>query len=185
MKRLTIVALALAMPGAAPAQTPTAAAVSKPVEPGALNAARELLRSINFDAQMESAAHQSAVASFNTILAAEEAGRGQSTPPGLKAAIQAALTAEVSILVSEIKKTGLEEAAAIYARHFTEAEVRELQRLQENPVMKKAQRLSPTLVTELGQIGIRAASAGKPRLEAALKRAVDEWMASQGSPPRR
>jgi hypothetical protein len=176
-------ALAAASPVAAQSPPPPVVTLTAP-DPAALDAARDLLRSVNFEGQMEQTAQQAARATFDTIIAAEEARQGESMPADLKAAVQAVIAAQTSELIVEVKKTGLEDAARIYARYFSADELRELQRLQTNPVMKKAQSVGPTLLIELSQIGVRAAAARQPRVKAALDRVVADWAAKQRPAPR-
>jgi hypothetical protein len=185
MRGLAIMAALLAAPGAAAAQAPAPPGVqTHPAEPGALKAATELLLATDFDAQVEAAAHQAANATFATVMKAEEDRLGQPLPDDLKKAVQAVLTEHVGEMVIEMRKSGLEEAAQIYARYFTEPELRELQRLQTNPVMKKAQAIGPAMLSELMQIGVRKATASRPRLQATLKQVFDDWLARQRPAPR-
>jgi hypothetical protein len=184
MRGLAIVAALLAAPGAAGAQiAPPPVIQTHAVEPGALKAATEMLIGSGFDDQVEATAHQSADATFATIIKAEEERLGQPMPEDLKAAVRAAMTVHVGELVAEMRKSALGEAAQIYARYFTEPELRELQRLQADPVMKKAQAVGPAMTSELMQIGVRVANSNRPRLQAEMKRNLDDWLARHRPAP--
>ena len=185
MKLVLAAAAALAAASPIAAQTPPPPVVILPdPDPAAVDAARDLLRSVDFEGQMEQTAQQAARATFDSVLAVEEARQGAPVPPDLKAAVQAVIAAQTSELVAEVKKTGLEEAARIYARYFSAGELRELQQLQTRPVMKKAQAVGPSLLVELSQIGVRVAAARQPQLKAALEQAIADWAAKHGPPPR-
>ena len=82
-------------------------------------------------------------------------------------------------MVQDLKKTALEDAARIYARYFTAAEIRELQQLQTRPVMVKAQSVMPQLMPELMQIGIKAAAARQPATQERIRKLVEAWTAKQ------
>src|SRR5213593_2253640 len=66
-----------------------------------------------------------------------------------------------------------EIAAEAYARHFDEAELRELLRFQQSAVGRKAARLTPVIASETAQAidGEIRSSPGLPRMLAALQRA--------------
>ncbi|HUG38000.1 MAG TPA: DUF2059 domain-containing protein, partial [Candidatus Limnocylindrales bacterium] len=70
-------------------------------------------------------------------------------------------------------RSRVEEIAADgYARHFDEAELRELLRFQQSPVGRKASRLAPVIAAETGQAidGELRASPAIPGLLDALHR---------------
>ena len=173
-----IALLAATQAAGQPSPPPPPPIVTVTDEIGRLAAARDLLRATDFEGQMELSAQQSAHATFETLLAAEEKRRGMPVPDDLRKAIQTVLDDHMSGLIADLKRTGLEDAARIYARYFTADELRELLRLQSNPVMKKAQAISPLLLSDLMQIGVRAAAERQPALEAELKRVVRDWLAS-------
>jgi hypothetical protein len=185
MKLFLAAAGALAAVSPIAAQTPPPPVVTLPdPDPAAVDAARDLLRSVNLEGQMEQTAQQAARATFDTVIAAEEARQGKPLPADLKVAVRGVVAAQTSEMVVELKKTGLEDAARIYAHYFSADELRELQRLQAQPVMKKAQAVGPTLLIELSQLGVRAAAARQPQVKAALDRAIADWAARQGPAPR-
>lgn len=179
-----VAAIALLLASAEASGPPAPPAVSATDQIDRLAAARDLLRASEFERQMELSAAQSAHATFTTLLEAEEKRQGTSMPDDLRKAVQSVLDDHMSALVAELKRTGLEDAARIYARYFTAEELRELQRLQTHPVMKKAQAIGPLLLGDLMQIGVRAAAERQPALEAELKRVVREWLASHSAAPR-
>lgn len=163
------------------APPPTSAATD---EIARLDAARDLLRASDFDRQMELSAQQTAQATFATLLEAEEKRRGMPMPNDLRKAVQSVLDDHMSVLIADLKRTGFDDAARVYARYFTAAELRQLQFLQTHPVMKKAQAIGPLLLSDLMQIGVRASAERQPALEAELKRVVREWLASHPDAPR-
>ncbi len=98
-----------------------------------------------------------------------------STPEDLKASIRAIVIEDVSGIIAEMKLTALDQAAAIYARYFTADELRELERLQSNPVMEKFRRIAPGFITELTQVGIAAAAERMPALQAKVRAAIEDY----------
>jgi hypothetical protein len=181
---MALLALAQAAGQPSPPSPPSPPMVAATDEIGRLAAARDLLRATDFEGQMELSAQQSAHATFETLLAAEEKRRGTPMPDDLRRAVRAVLDDHMSVLVADLKRTGLDDAARVYARYFTADELRELLRLQSNPVMKKAQAIGPLLLSDLMQIGVRASAQRQPALEAELKRVVREWLASHPGSPR-
>jgi hypothetical protein len=78
-----------------------------------------------------------------------------------------------------MKRTALEDAAVVYARYFTADELRELLRLQANPVMVKFRMIGPAFTTELMQIGVAAAARQMPEIRARVQAEVDAWATEQ------
>jgi hypothetical protein len=173
--KLAILAAAavLAFSSAAGAQSAAAA------DPAAVAAAREMLVASGFEGQMEQAALQNVQATFNTVLEAREKELGAPMPQELKAGILSLLQADTRALVAEMRKTALDDAARIYARYFTAAEIEELQALQTHPVMVKAQRVSSGLMTELMQLGIKPAAERQPQLQAKIQKLIADWSKKQ------
>lgn len=166
-------AAALAVASAASAQS------TATLDQGAIAAAREMLVATGFEAQMEQAALQNVQATFNTVVEAREKDIRARIPQELRAGILALLEADTRILVTEMRKTALQDAARIYARYFTAAEIKELQALQSHPVMVKAQRVSPGLMTELMQLGIKPAAERQPQLQAKIEKLIADWSKKQ------
>lgn len=174
--------LAAAQAAVQPAPPPPEVAATD--ELARLAAAHELLRVTDFVGQIELSAQQSAHATFETLVAAEEKRLGMPVPDDLRQVVRAVLDDHLSGVIADLKRKAPDEAARVYARYFTADELRELQRLQSNPVMKKAQAISPLLLSDLMQIGVRVSAERQPALEAELRRAVTEWLASRSDPPR-
>jgi hypothetical protein len=143
-----------------------------------MDAARSLLKSSDFDSQLEQTTRQSAGATYDTILAALTGEDGTPVPEDLKASVRAILLEDVEGMIADMKLTALDQAAAIYARYFTADELRELERLQTNPIMVKFRRIAPGFMTELSQIGVAAAAARMPAMRAKVEAAVDQWKRS-------
>jgi hypothetical protein len=155
--------------------TPAFAQSGAKSDSAALSAARDYLVSTGFEQQMEQGALQNVKATYNTMVAAREKQTGQPMPQDLKAKVLNLLQAETADVVADMKKTALNEAALIYARYFTAAELKELQALQTHPVMAKVHRVAPSMTSELMQIGIRASEARQPQLQAKIQKLVDDW----------
>ncbi|HEX8669873.1 MAG TPA: DUF2059 domain-containing protein [Allosphingosinicella sp.] len=169
----------LAMPaGAALAQAGPAPAAAGAVDPAAVAAARDLLRATNYEAQLEETAQRVGEMAFSESIRAQEQ-QGRTLPADLTASVQKVLREETALMVQDLKKTALEDAARIYARYFTAAEIRELQQLQTRPVMVKAQSVMPQLMPELMQIGIKAAAARQPATQERIRKLVEAWTAKQ------
>lgn len=156
--------------GAQPAATP---------DPAAVAAAREMLVASGFEGQMEQAALQSVRATVDTIVLAREKDGGAPMPQDLKGDLLRLLEADTRGLVTEMKKTALDDAARIYARYFTAAEIKELQVLQTHPVMVKAQQVNPAMMSELMQLGIKPAAERQPELQAKMRKLLDDWNKKQ------
>ena len=183
--KVFVAALALisAAPVAASQDAASAAPQAEP-SPEAVAAARDMLRSMNFETQMEATARQSSDATFTTIIDQIEAQTQAEVPPDLEAQLREISRQHLESAMAEMRLTALEEVARIYARYFTAEEIRELQRLQGNPVLQKMQRLAPQFVTELSQIGVAAAARHLPEMMQRVSAAVAAWQENhQVAPP--
>jgi hypothetical protein len=133
---------------------------------------------MNFEAQVGKAARQNMDATFNTVMAAQERAAGITFPEDLKQTIHALIQTDTEKLIAEMKPTVLEDTAHVYAKYYTADEIRELQRLQSNPVLAKAQAIAPQFAAELMQIGVRRAADRMPELSRQIKAAVADWFAT-------
>lgn len=177
----------LASPALAQSAAPvviTPARPDAPVDPAALEAARSLLEASGFESQFEQIARQNTGATFDTMMAAMSREQGRPVPEDLKRSVRAIIVADAEKLIADMKTTALDRTAIVYARYFTADELRELERLQTNPVMEKYRRIAPGFVSELAQIGVAAAAERLPALRARIEAAVKEWQ-SRNSGPRR
>ena len=163
------------------AQQAGGAPAAAQVDPAALEAARALLTSTDFEAQMGTSARQNALATFNTYVEAAERRTGAPMPADLRQRFERIMIEDVDALVADLKPTALDDAAAVYARYFTAAEIQELRRLQDNPVLVKFKTIGPSFMTELFQIGAAAAAARMPDLLAKLKTEVESWERQQAA----
>ncbi|HEY5724060.1 MAG TPA: hypothetical protein VIT45_17260 [Allosphingosinicella sp.] len=177
MKWMIVVAAALLSAPVSAQQASPAPAAAQP-DPAALDAARALLRSNNFEAQLGESARQNASATFNTFLEAAERRQGP-MPADLRQRVERLVLESVDAMVEDMKPTALDEAAAVYARYFTAAEIEELRRLQDNPVLVKFKTFAPSFMSELMQIGARAAAERMPDLQEKLKAETTAWEKQQ------
>ena len=181
---IAIAAALLAVPAATQAASATAGHAQ---DQAAIEAARELLRAADFEAQVADTARQSAMASFETMIAAAEARQGKPMPADLKERVSRVVMENVDELLAAIKPTALNDAAAIYARYFTVEELRELIRLQDHPVMVKWKRIAPAFTAELMQIGVAALAEHQPAMQARTEAEIAAWEREEAlrrSPPR-
>jgi len=162
-----------AMAGQA-APAPPAPAQDEP-DREAVEAARALLTEGDFENQMEAVARQSSEASFTTLLREIETQNGTDLPADLEARFREIMSRHVEALIAEMRTSGLDQAARVYARYFTAAEIRELQRLQSHPVLQKMQRLGPQFLGELNQIGLAMSARRVPTMIAEVLAAVEDW----------
>jgi hypothetical protein len=156
---------------------PPAAPAPAPVDPEALAAAHALLISVNFNDQVERTIRQMTDSTFDTVMSAEERSLGITMPDDLKQTVRALIRQHQEELIADMKLSALDQAARVYAKYFTADELRELQRLQTNPVLAKAQRLAPQLTTDLAQIGMGIAVKHMPELRSQIQAAVRDWIA--------
>lgn len=174
---LLLGAAMLAAPVSAQQAVP-APATSQP-DPAALEAARALLVSSDFETQMSSGARQNALATFNTFVEAAERRTNAPMPADLRQRIERIVLENVDALVEDMRPTALDDAAAVYARYFTAAEIQELRRLQDNPVLVKFKTIAPSFMSELFQIGVAAAAERMPELQAKVRSEIAAWEKQQ------
>ena len=70
------------------------------------------------------------------------------------------------------------QAAEIYAKEFTKAELTHMRELATDPVMVKARERRKVIEPQLMMIGIRTMRASQPELEAKIKRLVADYLAA-------
>ena len=179
MKKMIFAALVLAMATPALAMQAGQAPPSAQPDAAALAAARDLLRSLNYEQQFEAGARQASEASFVTVLQQAEARFQAAVPEELEAEVRSIVRDNVERMIAEMRPTVLEDAARIYARYFTAAELRELQQLMTHPVMARMQQVGPQLTTDLMQIGIAASARRMPELMASIQSAIEAWQQRQ------
>lgn len=147
----------------------------------ALAAARDMLVSMGFERQMEQAGMAMANTTFEHNVAREEEKLGVTMPADLKRRVRTVMNEQLGVMLNDMKRTALDDAAQIYADHFTADELRRLAVLNADPVMRKAQSLLPQMMPQLAQIGLKSAAKHEPVMQAKIKEVVDEWTASQKS----
>ena len=174
------VAFAAATPGLAAqgmAPPPPAAAA----DPAALEAARDLLRALNYEEQFAVTARQTSESTVTTML--RELSSQQSViPAGLEAEVRTIMRDHIEQVIVEMRPTVLDDAARVYARYFTSDEIRQLQILMTNPVLAKMQSFGPQLTNDLVQIGVAASARHMPALQERLRDVVREWQRRQPEP---
>jgi hypothetical protein len=176
--------LAAAPPAALPPPVvtmPPPPAARPAVDAAAMAEARALLHDMDFDGQLESTARRAAESTFDTMLRELQARYGGEVPAELRARVHALLMENVTQLIAEMRPTALDDAARVYARYFTADELREIRRIQTEPVMLKMQRLGPQILPELMQIGVAVSARHMPELAAALRRVVEQWQSEQAA----
>jgi hypothetical protein len=178
MLKTWVGALALCSAAPLPAQGTGVSPPPQPAQPDAeaMAAARELLRSGNYEEQMAATARQSAESSFATVLQEMESHYQVDVPADFEAEVRAILQRHIESMITELRTTSLDDVARIYARYFTADELRELQRLQSHPVLVKMQRVGPQFMAELTQIGIAASARRLPVMNEEVRAAVEAWL---------
>lgn len=104
---------------------------------------------------------------------------GVELPPSLDERLRTFMYEQMRQMVDKLMPTYRAEVAAVYVRYFTAAELRELKRLRETPVMKKVQHLTPVLSGELSKIGLRVAAERSSEMERKSKELVEKWLAEE------
>jgi hypothetical protein len=145
----------------------------------ALAAARDLLVAIDFDRQMEQTGMAMGNAAFEHNIVREEEKHGITMPADLKQRIRLIINEQLTMMLTDLKRTARDDAAQIYADYFSADELRRLAVLQTDPVMRKAHSVMPQMMPRLAQIGLKKASELEPAMLAKIQEAVEEWAASQ------
>lgn len=149
--------------------------VLAPVDAAAFAEAQALLRDMDYEAQMERTAAQAVNTTFDTTMRELQARLGEEVPAELTARVRALLMEHTARVVDDLRPVALDAAARIYARYFTADELREIRRIQTNPVMIKLTRVGPQLLPELMQVGVAAGMRREPQLMADLRRVIEQW----------
>lgn len=184
MHVLPALMLAAASPGVAAEPSSPAPAIAAN-DPGALAAALDLFDGMDLEDQLLASALHMVKAAIDTRVEAMSA-EGVELPETLTERLRAFMYEETRLMVEDLAPTYRQDAASIYARHFTAEELRELKRLQDQPVMQKMERLAPSLMAELSKIGMRVAAERNAEIERKAVEIVEQWLTeetmAQGGP---
>lgn len=142
----------------------------------AYSAARELLIGSGFEKNLEEIMLRMGDMSFTESLAASEREYSITFPDDLRNELRRLVAGSIQEIAGELKKTALDDAAHIYAKYFTAAEIRELQAIQRNPVMAKANKVMPAMQVELASIGVKAAAGRQPAMQRQVKDIIERWL---------
>jgi hypothetical protein len=154
----------------------TAAQPAKP-DPEALAAALELEEPEELKRALATALRLTLTALDNDRKGRER--RGQKIPDALYEKLKAFVVEDMTTTYDKLGPTLQLRTAAIYAKYFTAAELRELKLLHAQPVMRKMKQISPTMAVEIAEIGMREVAARAPEQRRKLQQIIDEWMAKK------
>jgi hypothetical protein len=150
-----------------------------------IEAALALFEGQDLEGQMLASAVQLTDASLSAEIEAMKA-RDIELPKDLEDRLRQLVFGEVKSMVDEMSPTFRLEAATIYASNFSVEELRELKRLQANPVMRKAEKVMPQMMVDIGKAGMKLSAERRPEIERKITEMVKEWLQDQaltaGSP---
>lgn len=181
---------AVAAPANAPPPTVVVITPAKDdakLDPAAVAAARELLVSSGAEKQVVAMSQKASYTMIDAVVARERSRSGVDLPDDFKAGLKAVVDRHLAKYGGELTAAVIDNGSRIYARYFTADEIRELQRLQSDPVMIKFRGLAPEIMGAFMDVGVAAASVHQDELEAELKAAAERWAAQhaeQASPRR-
>lgn len=158
------------------------AAAQEPVDPAAMAAARDLLAAVDIERQAGETAARMTEAVVDSMMRRFRESQGEDFPAELETELRRIVMEHNAGVVGRMMPTMRDDAARVYARHFSADELRELARLQSHPVMRKAQALGPQLFTELSRIGMNEAAAAMPELQRRVQAAIESWIARNAPP---
>ena len=169
--------LILALGAASPVRAQQAPISAPQTEPAAdaLEAARELLRSAHYDEQFAATARQSAEASFAAVTDQLQQQYQDEFPEELRTRFRDVMRQHIEQVIVDMRPTALDDAARVYARYFTAAELRELQDLQSQPVLVKMQRIAPQFMADLTRIGVEGTAHRLPQLIQQMTQIIEDW----------
>ena len=143
----------------------------------AVAAARELFASLDHVRQIRQSLRDEVNVMLTAVVQAC-AARGTPVSADAEREFRERMLRGADILGQELERSGVDEMAAAYARHFTAEELRELTRLQSHPVMAKLNRLTPTLSVEMAQIVAGAVTRRLPELQQVAERELERALAA-------
>lgn len=176
MGRSIFAALALGLSAPALAGQPAPATAQERLDPAALQAARDLLEATDYLNQAQAMTDQITDAALDMMSQRFQREQGTPMPPSLDRDLRRVVREHNGAVIEAMRPHLLEDAARVYARYFTAAEIRELQRLQTNPVMLKFQRIAPQFIGEVMRGSMERASALQPQLERRIREAIEAWL---------
>lgn len=178
MNRLVVVAIALFV-----SWSPLPALAQTEEHPDAFPAARELLQATGFEAQFAETIARTSETAFDAIAQQFERDHGVAMPADLARDLRRIMLEHNQSLAERMAPTVIDDTAHVYARYFTAAELRELQRLQTHPIMQRFQQVGPQLVAELSQVGFAEAARSAPELQQRVAEALQDWIARNADAP--
>jgi uncharacterized protein len=175
--RLLIVTAAwgLCVPVAGHAQSATGP------ELDAIVAARELMVAMDLTGQMEATVLQTGNATVTTVLQQMADDYDLEIPEELESQFRLVVMEHLQDYVREVRDTAAEEAALIYARHFSADELRTLSALHTHPVMVKMIEVGPALMADLMQVGTAESLRRLPELQRRIAEVVADHFRAQSA----
>ena len=163
----------------AAAQPPTPSPpASSPAQDSAYAAALDLLEPEKFKAQALEGAIRMAQAGMDSELKQQEAN-GVVVPPDLVQKIRFLTFQEAKDTIEAIGPEMRREAAGLYARHFTAAELRELKQLMSNPVLKKMEGVAPEIMADLTRLTLDRAAGRRDAFRERVTEEIGKWEEQQ------
>jgi hypothetical protein len=161
---------ALALGGAAQAQTPGSASTPNAAT---LAAARELMRVADVKGQMHALMPRMAQAMSQQM---QQQFVDKKVPDGLAAQFTAALRDFMGSLDGAFTPAVIDEMAMVYARHFSESDLRHLSALLGDPAMLRYRAEMPNVVSDEMPILFAAMKPQQDAFQAKMKQITADWI---------
>ena len=142
-----------------------------------LTAARELLRVTDIKGQMHSAMPKIAQAAVQAMLAQMQQQFGKDhIPDAVQQQFGAALQSYMTSLDEAFTPDVLDQMAAVYARHFSAADLSHLSALLADPVMQRFRSETPNMMGEMLPILMTAMKPQQDAFRANMQKIAADWI---------
>ena len=179
---LAFLAAAAAASGSAPtpAPTPVVSVQAARPDPAAVAEATRMLDEQQFEENLIRSTNLMMGVSLASMVEQLNKQFGKDLPQDLvdqlRTMIQDHAMATIRGHMAELKR----QAAEIYAREFTAAELVHLRELNADPVAVKARQRSAVMQPQLIKIGVDVMRSAEPELDAKIEKMVEDYLAAHG-----
>lgn len=150
------------------------------VDPAAVEEAIRMLDAGEFEAQVLTSTGVVVEGMMAVAIEQQQKNASNPLPEELLASLRTTLLEHASATMKSKMPHMKRQAAEIYAREFTVAELRRMREIETDPVMMKARSKSEKLSAQLMMVGMNAMREAEGDLQAKIEKLVHDYLKSAG-----
>ena len=166
-------------PPTAAGTSPTTSTVAV-IEPGAVEEAMRMLEADDFEKQVLTSTDVMVEGMLAVQMERLQKASDEPVPEDLLTSFREAMRAHSTETMKQKMPQIKRQAAEIYAREFTVAELRRLREISQDPVMVKSRLKSQTLTAQLMLVGVGAMRDSEAELERKIEQIVEDYVKKAG-----